>query len=83
MLSNLYRLNCSVEEAVLAVVQVVGYDSAKSDSRMNGVNFIFLDNTSKVNDLAERGVIIHNTFVPILPLVRAAKKVISNAPPFI
>lgn len=45
---------------------------------------IFLDIVSKVNYLVERGVIIHGTFVPVLPLVSPAKRVtISNAPPFI
>lgn len=45
---------------------------------------IFLDIVSKVNYLVERGVVIHDTFVPVLPLVSPAKRVtISNAPPFI
>lgn len=44
----------------------------------------FLDIVSKVNYLVERGVVIHDTFVPVLPLVSPAKRVtISNAPPFI
>lgn len=75
-------MNCWVEEASLAVGEVVGYDSFKSASRMNGAIVIFLDNVS--NNLVERGVVIHDTFMSILPLVSPPKKVtISNAPPFI
>ena len=77
-------VNCSVEEASLAVGEVVGCGSVKSASRMNGAIVIFLDSTTKVNDVVETGVVIHDTFVPVLPLVSPAKKVIiSNAPPFI
>lgn len=32
---------------------------------MNGVIVIFLVNISKVNDLVERGVIIHDIFTPV------------------
>lgn len=71
-----------MEEASLAVGEVVGYDSFKSASRMNGAIVIFLDNVS--NNLVERGVVIHDTFMSILLLVSPPKKVtISNAPPFI
>lgn len=77
-------VNCSVEEAVLAVGEVVGYDSVKSASRMNGAIIIFLVKVPKVNELVESVVVIHDTFTPALPLVSPAKKVtISNAPPFI
>lgn len=71
-----------MQEAVLAIGEAVGYDSVKSASRMNGVIVIFLYKVSKVNDLVERGAIIHDTLTPVLPLVSPAKKVsISNAPP--
>ena len=77
-------VQCSVEEATLAVGQVVGCGSVKSASRMNGAIVIFLDSTNKVNDVVEKGVVIHDTFTPVLPLVSPARKItISNAPPFI
>ncbi|KAL4009126.1 hypothetical protein ACER0C_002978 [Sarotherodon galilaeus] len=77
-------VNCSVEDAVLAVGEVVGYDSMKSASRINGAIVIFLDKVPKVNELVESGGVIHKTFTTILPLVSPAKKItISNAPPFI
>ena len=75
---------CSVAEAALAVGEVVGCDSVKSASRMNGAIVMFLDNTAKVSEVVETGVVIHDTFNPVLPLVNPATRVmISNAPPFI
>ena len=75
---------CSVEEAGLAVGEVVGCECVKSASRMNGAIVIFLDATAKVSEVVEQGVVIQGTFTPVLPLVSpAAKVVISNAPPFI
>ena len=75
---------CSVAEAALAVGEVVGCDSVKSASRMNGAIVMFLDNTAKVTEVVEKGVVIHDTFNPVLPLVNPATRVmISNAPPFI
>ena len=77
-------VNCSVEEATLAVGEVVGCGSVKSASRMNGAIVIFLDSTAKVSDVVETGVVIQDTFTPVLPLVSPARKItISNAPPFI
>lgn len=77
-------VECSVEQAGLAVGKVVGYSSVKSASRMNGAIVIFLDDTDKVSKVVESGVVIGDTFTPVLPLVSPAKKVlISNAPPFI
>ncbi|KAE8277540.1 Transposon TX1 uncharacterized 82 kDa protein ORF 1 [Larimichthys crocea] len=75
---------CSVEEAGLAVGEVVGCESIRSASRMNGAIVLFLDATAKVSQVVERGVVIQDTFTPVLPLVNpAAKVIISNAPPFI
>ena len=77
-------VSCSVEEATLAVGEVVGCGSVKSASRMNGAIVIFLDSTAKVSDVVETGVVIQDTFTPVLPLVSPARKItISNAPPFI
>lgn len=76
-------VNCSVEEAALPVGEVVGYNSVKSVSRMNGTIVIFLNSTGKVNDLVERGIFIFDTFTPVFPLVNPAKKKFSNAPPFV
>lgn len=77
-------VSCSVEEASLAVGKAVGYEHIKSASRMNGAIIIFLSSTEKVAEVVESGVVILNTFTPVLPLVSPAKRVIiSNAPPFI
>lgn len=77
-------MECSVEEAGLAVGKLMGCSSINSASRMNGAIVIFLD-TDKVSKVVERGVVIGDTFTPVLLLlVSPAKKVmISNAPLFI
>lgn len=77
-------MNCSVEDCSLAVGEIVGHDSIMSASRMNSAVVIFLDNIEKVNRVVENGVIIQETFTPVIPLVQPAKKIIlSNVPPFI
>lgn len=74
---------CSVEDCSLAVGEIVGYDSIKSASRMNSAVVIFLDSVDKVNQILESGVVIQDTYTPVLSLVNPAKKVIiSNVPPF-
>lgn len=76
--------NVSVEQCVLAVGEVVGCDSILSASRMNSAVVVFLDTIEKVNSVVQNGVVIQDTFTPIMPLLQPAKKVIlSNVPPFI
>ncbi|CAF92714.1 unnamed protein product, partial [Tetraodon nigroviridis] len=75
---------CSVEEAALAVGDVVGHDSVRSASRMNGAIVIFVESTAKVGELVEKGVVIQDAFTTVSPLTNPATKVmISNVPPFI
>ena len=63
---------------------MIGYDSVKSASRMNNGVVIFLDSVDKVSVVVERGVVIKDTFVQVMPLVNPAKKIIlSKVPPFI
>lgn len=51
---------------------------------MNNAFVLFVDEVEKVNKLVESGVVINDTFVPVLPLTMPAKRVIiSNIPPFI
>ncbi|KAL0151799.1 hypothetical protein M9458_052893 [Cirrhinus mrigala] len=76
--------NVSVEQCVLAVGQVVGFDSVLSASRMNSAVVVFLDSVEKVNSIVQSGVVIQDTLTPVMPLLQPAKKVIlSNVPPFI
>ena len=78
------HVGCSVEEASYAVGEVVGFDSVLSASRMNRAVVIFLDDVVKVDTVVEKGVVIRDTFTPVLPLVSPAKRItVSNAPPFI
>lgn len=58
-------MQCSVREAALAVGDVVGHESLKSASRMNRAIVIFVDNATKVSELVEKGVVIHDTFTTI------------------
>lgn len=75
---------CSVEDTVLAVGEVVGHESIRSASRMNGAVVLFLNKVEKVNDIVESGIVINDRFVKIFPLVNPARKVLlSNVPPFI
>lgn len=58
----------------LAVGEVVGYGSAKSESRMNSAVVAFLDSTEKVNQLLVSRIVIKGTFTPVSSLVNPAKK---------
>ncbi len=51
---------------------------------MNKATVFFLTEIQMVNDLIETGLIIKDTFVPVLPLSSPSKKVVlSNVPPFV
>ncbi len=77
-------VNCSVEDCSLAVGKAVGFDSIMSASRMNSAVVIFLDTIEKVNSVVQSGVVIQDTFTPVIPLVQPAKRIIlANVPPFI
>ncbi len=55
-----------------------------SASRMNSAVVIFLDTIEKVNSVVQSGVVIQDTFTPVIPLVQPAKRIIlANVPPFI
>lgn len=58
---------CSMEEAGLAVGEVVGYETVKLAARMSGAIVLFLDNTAKVGEVVESGVVIQDTFTPVVP----------------
>ena len=75
---------CSVEECGLAAGKVVGYESVKSAARMNSAVIIFVGSIDKANTLVENGVVIRDTYVPVVPLATPSKKItLSNVPPFI
>lgn len=74
----------SVEEVSLAIGNIVGCDSIRSASRMNGAVVLFLDKIDKVNEVVEKGITLNDSFVKVFPLVNPAKKVLlSNVPPFV
>lgn len=74
---------CSVEQCSLAVADMVGCESIISASRMNGAVVLFLDSIDKVNSVVN-GIVINDTFTPLMPLVQPAKIItLSNVPPFI
>ena len=73
-----------MEECGLAAGEVVGCDSIKALSRMNGAVVMFLDAIDKVNTLVERGIVLRNTQTAVFPLNNPSKRVVlSNLPPFI
>lgn len=74
----------SVEECLLAIKQEVGAANIKSASRMNKSIVVFLSRISLVDDLVERGLMIKDSYVSVLPLSTPSKRVVlSNVPPFI
>lgn len=77
-------VECSVEECVLVVGEVVGHSSIRSASRMNGAVVLFLDKVEKVNTIVENGVVLNGSLIKVFPLMNPARKVLlSNVPPFI
>lgn len=77
-------VECSVEECVLAVGEVVGHSSVRSASRMNGAVVLFLDKVEKVNAVVEHGIDLNDSLIKVFPLVNPARRVLlSNVPPFI
>lgn len=64
-------INVSVEQCVLAVGEVTTYYPA---SRMNSTVVVFLDTFEKVNSIVQNGIVIQDTFTPIMLLLQLAKK---------
>ncbi|KAL0161320.1 hypothetical protein M9458_045045, partial [Cirrhinus mrigala] len=74
----------SVEDCLIAVSAAVGGANIRSASRMNKAIVFFLSESQMVDDLIESGLVINDTFVPVLPLSSPSKKVVlSNVPPFV
>lgn len=66
------------------VGKVVVYENILPASRMNSAVVVFLNAVEKVNSVVQSGVIIKDTFTPVMPLVQPAGKItLSNVPPFI
>lgn len=75
---------CTVEDVLMAMGKIVGYDKIVSASRMNKAVVVFLEEEKCVNVLVESGIEMSDTFVQVTPLRSPATRVIiSNAPPFI
>lgn len=74
----------SIEDVLIAISEQVGGLNIKSASRMNKALVIFLKEVSMVDELLEKGLVVNNMFLPVLPLSNPSKKVVlSNVPPFI
>lgn len=74
----------SIEDVLIAISEQVGGLNIKSASRMNRALVIFLKEVSMVDELLEKGLVVNDTFLPLLPLSNPSKKVVlSNVPPFI
>lgn len=74
----------SVEDVLVVVGELIGFENILSASRMNKAIVVFLKTEQLVNQLTESGIWINETFVPVTPLAAPATKVtISNVPPFI
>lgn len=66
-LTRHHTVECSVEDAALAVGDVVGQKSVKSTLQMNGAIVIFVDSTAEVSELVEKGVVIKDAFTTVSP----------------
>ncbi len=75
----------SIEDVLVAISeQLCGGLNIKSASRMNKALVIFLKEVSMVDDLLEKGLVVNNIFLLVLPLSNPSKKVVlSNVPPFL
>lgn len=78
------ELGVSVEEVLVAVGEVVGFDHILSASRMNKAIVVFLSTEQLVSQLTENGVWVRGSHVTMTPLATPATKItVSNVPPFI
>ncbi|XDV25010.1 hypothetical protein PO909_029016 [Leuciscus waleckii] len=74
----------SIEDVLISISEQVGGLHIKSASRMNRALVIFLKEVSMVDELLEKGLVVNDTFLPILPLSNPSKAwLLSNVPPFI
>lgn len=74
----------TMEEALLAVGEQVGFDNISHASRMNKAAVVFLKDERLVHNLIESGVFINDLFVQVSPLsVPSTRVVVSGVPPFI
>ncbi|KAL6463439.1 hypothetical protein MHYP_G00278300 [Metynnis hypsauchen] len=73
-----------VEDVLLVVGEIVGFDQIYSISRMNKAVVVFLREEGLVNELVESGICVLETFVPVSPLAMPMTRVtISSVPPFL
>lgn len=74
----------TVEDVLLAMGEVVGHENIASASRMNKAVVVFLKDGKFVNSLVEKGIVVADSLVQVMPLRAPATRVtVSNAPPFI
>lgn len=73
-------IGVSVEECLVAVGEVVGFNKIKSASRMNKALVIFLTDVDLVNKLVEEGFSVQGSFIEVSPLVTPVTKVILSLP---
>lgn len=51
---------------------------------MNSAFVLFLDDLNKVNEIVASGIVLNDSYTPVMPLIQPAKKILlSNVPPFI
>jgi len=77
-------IGVSVEDVLVVVGGIIGFENILSASRMNKAVIVFLKTEQLVNQVSENGLWIKETFVPVTPLTAPATKVtVSNVPPFV
>lgn len=76
--------DATVEDVLLAVGELVGYDELYSASQMKKAVVIFLKNEASVSTVITSGIWVKDVLVPVTPLsAPATRVVVSNIPSFI
>lgn len=74
----------TVEDVLLAVGELIGYENISSASRMNKAVVVFVKEEELANRLISEGIVVGGDFLTISPLVTPTTRVtVSNVPPFI
>lgn len=74
----------TVEDVLLVVGELIGYENISSASRMNKAVVVFVKEEELANRLISEGIVVGGDFLIISPLVTPTTRItVSNVPPFI
>jgi len=74
----------TVEDVLLVVGELIGYENISSASRMNKAVVVFVKEEELANRLISEGIVVSGDFLTVSPLVTPTTRItVSNVPPFI